>query len=357
MADDDKPVVVITGAAGRVGAVIAGALAGAYRVVGLDRAGKTADVPLIAVDLTADSSVDQALDQVRNGYGAGLASVIHLAAFFDFDGEDNPLYRTLNVDGTRRLLDRLQRFRVEQFVYASSMLVERAGSAGEAIDEDRPIEPSWAYPRSKAAAEAVVRDRHGTIPFAILRLAGLYDDEQVVQPLAHQIARIREGDLESHAYAGSLDVRQSMIHHDDLGRAVRAVVDRRADLPPDAVMLLGEPEPPTYRELQDLIGQGLHGHAWTTVRVPAPVAAAGAWVQDQLLPHLPRALGGTDKPVVRPFMMASASDEYALDITRAKTLLGWAPRRRLQATLPSLLHLLQQDPEGWYKTNRLDWRG
>lgn len=356
MAEQGKPVVVITGAAGTVGTVLADALRDAYCVVGLDRADKSADVPLIPVDLTTDASVDHALDQLRDTHGAHLASVIHLAAFFDFTGEPNPLYTRLNVDGTRRLLDRLQRFRVDQFVYASTMLVEQAGKPGEAIDENRPLDPKWAYPQSKAAAEQVIRDHHGAIPFAILRLAGLYDDDTVVATLAHQIARIRERDVESHVYAGDLDTQQSMIHHADLAAAVRLVVDRRGDLPPDAVMLLGEPDPPTYARLQDAIGEALDGEHWRTIRVPAPVAAAGAWVQDTVLSHLPKALGGTDKPFVRPFMMQSASDNYALDIARACDLLGWQPRRRLLATLPTILAALKRDPQGWYKANHIPWR-
>lgn len=357
MADENGPIVVITGAAGQVGAVLSRALKDRYRIIGMDQAGKTADVPLIPVDLTADASVEQALRQLRDGYGARLASVIHLAAFFDFTGEDNPLYRSLNVEGTRRLLDGLQRFKVEQFLYSSSMLVEEAGAPGEAIDEDRPLRPRWAYPRSKAAAEQVIRERHGAIPFAILRLAGLYDDGTVVATLAHQIARIRERDLESHAYAGSLATQQAMIHHEDLADAVRRLVDRRATLPPDTELLLGEPDPPSYQALQDQIGELLHGERWPTLRVPAPLAAAGAWVQEKLAPHLPAALGGTDAPFIRPFMMSSASDNYALDVSRAAELLGWRPRRRLQATLPVILHRLTQDPEGWYKANGVEWRG
>ena len=123
------------------------------------------------------------------------------------------------------------------------------------------------------------------------------------------------------------------------------------------MLLLGEPDPPSYQALQDSIGEALHGEHWPTMRVPAPLAAAGAWVQDKLLPHLPAALGGTDKPFIRPFMMASASDNYALDITRATELLGWQPRRRLQATLPTILHRLKQDPQSWYKGNKVEWRG
>ncbi len=354
---DDHPIILVTGAAGQVGSVIARALSDSYRVIGMDQAGKDADVPLVEIDLTDDGSVADAFRIFRDDYGSQIASVIHLAAFFDFTGEENPLYTTLNVDGTRRLLDSLQRFDVEQFVYSSTMLVERAGKPGERIDETHPLEPKWAYPRSKAAAEQAVRAHHGTIPFAILRLAGLYDDRTAIATLAHQIARIRERAIESHVYAGSLETQQSMIHHEDLASAIRRLVDRRADLPDKTIMLLGEPEPPTYGWLQDRIGEVLHGREWTTLRVPADVAAVGAWAQEKALPHLPEALGGTDKPFIRPFMMAQASDNYALDISRADDLLGWKPERRLQTTLPIMLEDLKRNPQGWYKANDIEWRG
>ncbi|WP_298089195.1 hypothetical protein [uncultured Sphingomonas sp.] len=152
-------------------------------------------------------------------------------------------------------------------------------------------------------------------------------------------------------------IPQSMIHHADVASAVRAVVDRRAGLPAETVILLGEPDPPAYRRLQDAIGQELHGEDWTTVRVPAPIAAAGAWVQDKVLPHLPERLGGTDKPFLRPFMMAAASDSYALDIKRARDLLGWEPKHRLMATLPAIIADLKAAPEDWYARNKVPWRG
>ena len=38
------------------------------------------------------------------------------------------------------------------------------------------IDPRWAYPRSKAAADEVVRQEHGRIRCVNLRLAGVYDE-------------------------------------------------------------------------------------------------------------------------------------------------------------------------------------
>ena len=53
----DKPIVLITGAAGDIGSALAEALAHDYTVVGLDRPGRTGSIPLIGVDLSSSESV------------------------------------------------------------------------------------------------------------------------------------------------------------------------------------------------------------------------------------------------------------------------------------------------------------
>ena len=66
-----------------------------------------------------------------------------------------------------------------------------------------------------------------------------------------------------------------------------------------------------------------------------------------------KALGG-GKPFIRPFMAMEASSHYALDITLARDLLGWAPRHRLLSTLPEIVARLKRDPKGWYKANKIE---
>jgi nucleoside-diphosphate-sugar epimerase len=85
-----KPVVLITGAAGNIGSALVEALAPDYTVVGLDRPGASAAIPLIPVDLASDESVERAMQQFRARFGARIASVIHLAAYFDFTGTSRP---------------------------------------------------------------------------------------------------------------------------------------------------------------------------------------------------------------------------------------------------------------------------
>jgi hypothetical protein len=87
--------------------------------------------------------------------------------------------------------------------------------------------------------------------------------------------------------------------------------------------------------------------------VPKPVAAAGAWVQDKLEPVIPDAIDQGEAPFVKPFMVAMSDDHYALDIRRARDLLGWEPQHRLKDELPAMVANLKKDPAAWYQANKV----
>lgn len=346
-----KPIVLITGVSGNVGSALSAALSADYHVVGMDMTGPEHDGDWIKIDLTSDASVAQAMREFRARHGERIASVVHLAAYFDFSGEQNVLYESVNVDGTRRLLRALRELDVEQFVYSGTMLIHQATAPGARIDETAPIRPRWAYPESKASAERVIAEEHGDIPYVLLHLAGLYDEQVAVPTLAQQIARIYERDFKSYLYAGDQDAGQSMIHKDDMVDAFRRTIDRRARLPGDLTVLVGEPDAMSYQELQHALGQLIHGEEWTTLNLPPSLAKAGAWLQSAAEPIVPDALDRGEKPFIRPFMIEIASDHYALDIRRAGELLGWRPEHRIAEVLPQLVAALKRDPPGWYRAN------
>ena len=100
----ERPLVLITGAAGSIGSDVAAALEGDYRVVGLDLKCGGANVPCYEVDLSDEDAVDQALDDFCAEHGRDVAAVVHLAAYFDFSGEESPLYEKVNETGTRNLM-------------------------------------------------------------------------------------------------------------------------------------------------------------------------------------------------------------------------------------------------------------
>jgi nucleoside-diphosphate-sugar epimerase len=347
-----RPLVLITGAAGNLGQTLARSLCDSYRVVGLDRKAQDAPFPILQADFASTASIELALVKLRESFGARIASVVHLVAYFDFSNADDPRYKSVNIEGTRHLLRALQTFEVEQFVYASTMLVHAPCRPGERIDESQPIGPRWAYPRSKAAAEEVVRLEHGAIPCVNLRLAGVYDDDSLVPTMAQQFARIYERDLQSYFYSGSTLVGQAMLHRNDMLDAFRRTIDRRSTLPGETAILVGEADAIGYDALQDRLGTLMHGiDDWTTLQVPKPLAAAGLWVQARLEPVIPDAIDKGEAPFVRPFMAEMADDHYALDTRRARDLLGWEPHHSFKDELPRMVQSLKDDPPGWYRRN------
>jgi nucleoside-diphosphate-sugar epimerase/uncharacterized membrane protein len=349
-----KPVVLMTGATGFLGGALCKALATDYEIVGLDR--KPVDMEhaeCVGCDLTSDRSIDEAIREVTSRYGARIASVVHLAGYFDFSGEPNPLYRLVNVEGTRRLLRALQALQVEQFVYASTMLVHAPTETGVPIDETSPVAPRWAYPQSKLETESVVTHEHGAIPYVLLRIAGVYS--QVVQPptLAHQISWIFERQFKGRVFPGETSHGQSFIHIDDLADAVVRTIQRRGSLPPDLKLLVGEPTTLSYAALQNRLGTLIHGEQWETETVPKPLAKLGARLQEKLEAVVPDAIDHGEKPFVKPFMVELADDHYELDISRARTLLDWTPRHALREELPAMVAALKADPLAWYRANRI----
>ena len=178
-----------------------------------------------------------------------------------------------------------------------------------------------------------------------LRIAGVYEDEGRSPFLAEQISRIYEHRLASHFYPGMLCAAQSFVHRDDLAGAVARVVERRRELPPVLPLLIGEPDAPGYVEIQDIVGRELHGEDWTTLRIPQPLAKAGVMLQAE-------AIG--DDSFIQPWMVDASNDHYILDITRARELLGWEPSHRLRDTLPEIVARLKQDPQKWYRANKLN---
>ncbi len=344
--------VLITGAAGDIGRSLADILSADFRVVGLDRESGDAGFPIIAFDLSSEASVEKALGEFRERFGDDIAAVVHLAAFFDATGEDNPLYRIVNVDGTRRLLQALEGFNVDRFIYSGTMLVHRPCLPGQRIDEGHPLDPPYVYPASKLEAENVIRECHGEIPYTILRLAGLYDRHTMVPTLAHQIARIHKRELESHFYSGSLLTGQAMLHREDMMAAFRLAIEARKEMPAEVAMLIGETDAIGYGALQDMLGELIHGRElWQTLRVPKPLAVVGSWAQAKAEPVIPDAIDQGERPFIRPYMVKMADAHYALDTGRARSLLGWEARHRLQDELPAMIAALKADPKRWYVDN------
>ncbi|MBA4057761.1 MAG: nucleoside-diphosphate sugar epimerase [Marivirga sp.] len=346
MEERNKPVILITGASGLIGSRLIKKLADNYQCIGLDKAGNPkAHIRSenICFDITDPLSIDAALQRIQFAYGDEIASVVHLAAYYDFAGEPSDLYEKVTVRGTENFLAALQKLKVKQFIFSSTNLVYKPTEPGKKINEDWPLDPAWDYPKSKVETEDIIHKKRGKIPVVVLRLSGVYNEEGNSIPITNQIQRIYEKDLTSHFFPGDLLHGNAFIHLDDLDEAFVKTIEKRNDLPGEITINISESRTFSYEELQQTVGELIHGEEWKTFEIPKPLAKAGAWAQDVV-----------GDPFIKPWMIDLADDHYEMDISKAKKYLDWQPRHDLMSTLPKIVNVLKSDPEKWYKSNKLN---
>lgn len=348
---NDQKVMIVTGCSGRIGTLVAKRFGEAgYTVVGFDIVPPHEDVAkwidFYKVDLSSDQSVEENLEKVRAKHGGHITSVIHLAAYYSFAGEHPELYDKITVQGTARMLRGVKKFQsVEQFLFSSTQLVYAPCAVGSKVSENSPIDAKWDYPKSKVKTEKVMREEHGNIPIVILRIAGCYDDDCHSIPISNQIQRIFEDQLEARLFPGDLTHGSPFLHLNDLVDSIWLAVEKRGTLPNELILLIGEGKTLSYGEMQDQIWKLLDGRVKKTIAIPKWFAKSGAWVENQI-PGF--------HTFIKPWMIDIADDNYTLDVSKAKEILGWEPKHFVGTTLPVMIEKLKSDPIAWYKTNGLE---
>lgn len=344
-----KDVILITGASGRIGFRAAEKFAHEFQIVGFDvfLTGNLPGIELVGVDMASEESLDEGLKHVLDTYGNRIASVIHLASYYNFGGGGWHNYQRITVEGTERLFKGLRKynFNVEQFIFSSTMLVHAPCMPGRKIDENSPVVPKWNYPKSKVLTEDLIHRMQGDIPSVILRIAGVYDDRCHSIPLANQMQRIYENQFEAHVFPGDISHGASFVHMNDLIDALQIIIQKRKQLPHELVLLIGEEETYSYDSLQKEMAKQLFAVLWKTWSVPKAIAKMGAYLQE----HLPFCKKG----FIKPWMIDLADDHYELDISKAKKILGWQPKHKLIDGIALWASELKKEPLAWYDENRL----
>lgn len=344
-ATQKKDIIVVSGSNGLIGSALINRITESFQVVGLDHSGNPyphKTVECVCMDITSEKSVQAAFERIKYIGVNKIASVVHLAAYYDFSGKPSPLYKKITVDGTERLLKILQQFEVEQFIFSSSLLVYKPTKPGIKITEDSPLEPKWDYPKSKVETEKILHEKRNHIPVLNFRIAGIYDEMADSIPIVNQIQRIYEKQLTSHLYPGDVTHGNPYLHLDDLISAISKAIEKRKSLPPEITINLGEPDTMSFMDLQQTIAELIYGKKWKTIIIPKWFAKAGAWLQNIF-----------GNAFIKPWMIDMADDHMEIDISRANELLDWQPQHSLRNELPKIISALKANPEQWYKKNKL----
>jgi UDP-glucose 4-epimerase len=313
--------VAVVGATGNVGSALLRALEHDERVreiVGIARRRPQRELPKVTWR-TADIARDDLTPVL-----AGADVVVHLAWLIQPSRDEGALH-AVNVEGSRRVFEAAAAAGAGSLVYASSVGAYSPGPKDRAVDESWPtegIESSY-YARHKAAVERLLDDfetRHGHVRVVRLRPGLIFQRDAASEIRRYFAGPLLPSPLVRRELVPIVPriarLRFQAVHTDDVADAYRRVIAER-DVR-GAFNLAAEPvlDPD---ELGRLLGA-------RPVRVPARVvrALAGATWRLHLQPTSP---GWFDMALAVPIM----------DTTRARTELGWQPRRTSGDALLELL--------------------
>ncbi len=151
---------LITGATGHIGNVLArelvkrGEKVRALVLPGDDLSPLDGlDVEIAFGNILDQSSIEKAL--------VGVDYIFHLAGIISISNGKENLVHTINVEGTRKIMQAALDFKVKRVIYTSSIHAFKRMPHGTTIDETTPIDPSTsiaAYDQSKAEATLMVLD-------------------------------------------------------------------------------------------------------------------------------------------------------------------------------------------------------
>ncbi|MEO5330760.1 MAG: NAD-dependent epimerase/dehydratase family protein [Magnetococcus sp. YQC-5] len=263
---------------------------------------------------------------------SGVNTLFHLAGkvhALTETVEDVSGYQSINVEGTKLLLEAAERAKVQRFVYFSS--VKAIGEGGTIIlDENSRLPPETPYGRSKLEAENLVLN--SSIPHVtLLRPAMVYGPGNPGN-LGRMISAIHKGFFPPFP---KIDNHRSMVHVQDVVQAaLLAAENAQAHR---QVYILTDGQTYSTRQIYQWICQALDKPipAWS---VPLPVLQGLARIGDAIgAVRGKRFLFDSDA-------LAKLTGSAAYSSAKIQTELGFAPQWTLEHALPIIVQsYIKQD--------------
>ncbi|MDD5562958.1 MAG: NAD(P)-dependent oxidoreductase [Thermoanaerobaculaceae bacterium] len=346
------PRIIVTGASGFVGRHLLEEIKERYRILGLGRRSQRdcgAPVhPNIAwsqVDIGEREPLARALESVAATGGADV--LLHLAAHYDFTGEENPEYWRTNVEGLRNVLELAKGLKLRRFVFASSVAACRFPPPGGALDERSVPDGDHIYARTKRIGEEMVREYAAHFPTSTVRFAALFSDWCEYPPLYVFLETWLSQRWNARVLGGRGASAVPYLHVRDAVRAL-SVLLRRPELPDEGEVFAISPDRAvSHRDLFAAARMSAFGQRTRPICVPRVLCGPGMQARDLL----GRALG--ERPFERPWMARYIDLAMTVNAARTRERLAWAPRPRLEVLrrLPFVLENRKTQPAEWSSVN------
>jgi nucleoside-diphosphate-sugar epimerase len=344
---------IITGATGFLGSQLVRQLRKEYRIVALGRRDPVeARAPVgpgiewFRVDIADFEKLRQVFERVRELGGARL--LLHMAAYYDFTGEDNPEYYRTNVLGTENLIRLAEPLQLRRFIFASSIAACPFPVPGGAVTEASAPSAPVPYGLSKRAGEELMRQYRDTVPSCIVRPAAVFSEWCEYEPLDAFLRTWCSRRPHARALAGRGISAIPYLHVFDLLSFFLRVVEKCDEFEPAEVLLASPDGAVSHLELHRAATNCWFGAPRQPIHISPGLAAAGIRLRE-LLGRLTSIM-----PFERSWMVEYIDRQLAVDASHTRRRIDWAPNAELDVlgSLGDMIRNLRTDRREWRRRNR-----
>ena len=341
------PVIIITGASGFIGRHLLDDLAKDHRIFAIARRSpqecKAPVLPNIAwirADVGDWESISRAFREIATAGGADI--LIHLAAYYDFTGEENPEYKRTNLDGTRNVLTLSKTLGLKLFVYGSSVAACSYPPANEMVTEQSPADGPHIYSRTKRDGEKMVLEELPTLPACIVRFGAVFSDWCEYPPLYALFQTWLGPSWRSRFMAGKGISALPYIHIRDIVGFFRKLLHRIDRVNNGQVLLASTNNATDHRTIFESATGSFYGKARRPLLVPRVLTGIGLYLMNLF-----------SKPFERPWMWRYIDRQLLVNPQATFALLDWVPaaRLRIENRLPFLVERFKSEPFAWQSRN------
>jgi nucleoside-diphosphate-sugar epimerase len=328
--------VAVTGASGFLGGHLSETLVeNGHEVVALVR--RRSDLSVLSplgvelryIDLETGEGISESL--------RGADAVVHLAAYYTFHGKWE-LYKKINIDGTKAMVDAARLNGIRHFVYCST--TEVIGPVKDPpADEHTPPTPQYAYGKSKLIAEGIVRDScssKGGMAFTILRPSGIYGPRNVDDVSYWTITSFAKNALPTRFIVGSGKNLIQFVHVKDVAQGFLLAIEK-PEISSGKTYIISDERAYTYEEVYSILSElcnrkppKMHVPKWISAALVLPIEAFNR-------------IAGKESFLYHVSTIQSVTQDRAYSIEKAKTELGYLPKYDLRKGL--------QETVDWYIKN------
>ncbi len=348
---------ILTGASGFVGRNLLEDLKEDYRIFAIARRSQQEcnapfhpNIAWIRADISNKVSITKAIREVQTAGGADY--LFHLAAFYEFAGEEHPEYHSTNVVGTSYILELAEELDLKLFVFASSVAACSFPAESDTINESSPPDGNHIYAVTKRKGEEMIRAYAIKNRACIVRFGAVYSDWCEYPPLYIFLTTWFGSSWKKRILGGKGKSAIPYIHIRDIIIFFHKLLQNTDQVESGQVFIASTAGATTHGQLFHHATRAFFGGERKAFHMPKLASAIGLYVMDFFGRLIDK------RPFERPWMRHYIDLQLTIDNSKTCNYLKWSPNPRylIEARMPFLVERMKSEPYAWQIRNMVAMR-